>query len=579
MKRFARIMTSLLLFTSLAMSFNMAQTHARIDRGGGVPEDVLPGALQGLDIKDHHIPLALKDVGVIHALTGHVVVTHMSTKEAYFGREGDIVYENDSLDTLVDSRCRIRFLDEDVITMASETSFAVDRHEDRSEEGEKSSLFSVMKGKVMFYALRLFQYKDRSFSVKTPTAVVGVRGTKFATHVYQARGGDRAGGAGIQVADNSGNISPYLAELNRDGEEAWVTLVGVWDGRVEVDGVILNPGDIFDTLTKELRYDPCTLQRLESTIEGGVMEECIHEEKTMTETDEGFTHKDSAMDEDERFDISQQLTSMDAGSEEPEPEPEPEPELLGYFAAMLTNLESTPSVQGAYVSSSPQPIYDDVSYAYSVEPNTTDYVLSNGESGDIEEVGLNGAVISTNIPTYWTYVGANEWVEWGYWETDEGFNWDGPYAFDNPTWWAKGYQLTPVDTISGLSGTALYNGTADGTYWTDSGGVRMTGAMSMAIDFGNRIVSDYNLFISDESQDYWVDINKAGGQLVDNRFTLTPGAGGAWGITGSTAVAYGNIGGFVAGEEAQAVGGAGVIMGDSLNAASFGFGATKAIGD
>ena len=41
----------------------------------------------------------------------------------------------------------------------------------------------MLRGKVMFYAVRLFKYRTASMSVKTPTAVVGVRGTKFGVEV------------------------------------------------------------------------------------------------------------------------------------------------------------------------------------------------------------------------------------------------------------------------------------------------------------------------------------------------------------------------------------------------------------
>jgi hypothetical protein len=37
----------------------------------------------------------------------------------------------------------------------------------------------------MFYAMRLFRFKKTMFQVKTPTAVMGVRGIKFGVHVYQ----------------------------------------------------------------------------------------------------------------------------------------------------------------------------------------------------------------------------------------------------------------------------------------------------------------------------------------------------------------------------------------------------------
>ena len=100
-------------FTGLAATFAMAGAG----RGAGVPFEALPGELKGMEIKDYFVPSpSFKGVGVIHALNGHVVVIHKATGTAYFGREGDRVYENDSLTSLADSRCRIKFFQEVIHT-------------------------------------------------------------------------------------------------------------------------------------------------------------------------------------------------------------------------------------------------------------------------------------------------------------------------------------------------------------------------------------------------------------------------------------------------------------------------------
>jgi len=114
------------LWSVLILSLTLAGTnlYAQADRGAGVPAEVLPEELKGLEIKDQFVSTSLKGVGVIHALNGNMVVVHKATKEAYFGMAGDTIYEDDSLNTLADSRCRVKFFDEDVVTMAAETEFS-----------------------------------------------------------------------------------------------------------------------------------------------------------------------------------------------------------------------------------------------------------------------------------------------------------------------------------------------------------------------------------------------------------------------------------------------------------------------
>ena len=199
------------LIALAGLTLTSMNLHAKTARGGGVPSESLPKSLKKMDIKDYFVSSSFKKAGVIHSLTGHVVVVHKATGEAYFGREGDRIFENDSLTTLADSRCRIKLLTKDVVTMAPDTEVSVDTFFDQKKEGKKTSFFSMAKGMAKFYALRLLRYKESKFKVKTPTAVVGVRGTEFILNVYRKEAEKVAGGP-IQVADSGNDIAAYLAQ-------------------------------------------------------------------------------------------------------------------------------------------------------------------------------------------------------------------------------------------------------------------------------------------------------------------------------------------------------------------------------
>ena len=71
----------------------------------------LPEELRQFDIQNKFIKIPLEDVGAIKKLTGKgkTVVVHRAREEAYYGSERDPVYENDSIYTLADSRCRLEF--------------------------------------------------------------------------------------------------------------------------------------------------------------------------------------------------------------------------------------------------------------------------------------------------------------------------------------------------------------------------------------------------------------------------------------------------------------------------------------
>ena len=215
--------------------------NAQPARGGGVPQESLPESLKKFDIKDYFVSSTFKQAGAIQSLTGQVVVVHRATGEAYFGRRGDKIFENDSLSTLSDSRCRIKLLTKDVVTMAPDTEVSVDTFLDKKKEGKKTSFFSMVKGMAKFYALRLLRYRESKFNVKTPTAVVGVRGTEFILHVYP-KGSEKIAGGPILVADSGDDIAFYLAARGSE-KDSWCMDAFVNDGVVGFNSINVAEGN------------------------------------------------------------------------------------------------------------------------------------------------------------------------------------------------------------------------------------------------------------------------------------------------------------------------------------------------
>jgi hypothetical protein len=182
MKRY--LLVVLLASTPLFFGFQTAFSQADTDsRGNAVSGEALPEELMDLDIEDYYIGSEAEPVGLIQTVTGHVVVLHADTNEAYFAAEGDAIFTQDVFFTLEESRCRVKLSTEDVITMAEDSQISIDEFVDDRDMEKKESTISMLKGKAMFYVVPLFRYKDTSTSVETPTAVCGVRGTKFGVGV------------------------------------------------------------------------------------------------------------------------------------------------------------------------------------------------------------------------------------------------------------------------------------------------------------------------------------------------------------------------------------------------------------
>lgn len=232
---------------------------AQAARGAGVSADELPKALKGLDIKSTFIPSPFPKAGVIGAMKGHVVVLHRAKQEAYFAAEGDPVYENDSFYTLARSRCRIVLNTHEVVNMGDHSDFTIEKFLDQKQERKQDSLFSMIQGKVRIYALRLFGYKEKKMALRTPTAVVGVRGTKFGVHVYRAGEGKRTQRV-IHIADSGKPFGLYLdlAQAALDGKT--LTDAHCEDGLLEVETEKgkkeVGPGEMYKQETDEVMPTP-----------------------------------------------------------------------------------------------------------------------------------------------------------------------------------------------------------------------------------------------------------------------------------------------------------------------------------
>ncbi len=232
-----------------------------------------PEALEGVSIQDNFIPSEFREVGRIERIVGEgrIVVLHRSDRQAYFASPGDPVHENDAVYSLGRIRCRILFEDRNVVTMAPESDLIIDEVNLDSLKGEKRSRFEVTRGRVLFYAIQLFRYRKVRLNVKTPTASVGIRGTKFGTEIEKvpSHGGapgapriasrepvllaDDSAAAGvltrIYVAMGRVNVASEVDETSRDLAE---------NEFMEADALGLGPA----------RYDPGRVRSFVNSVEG-----------------------------------------------------------------------------------------------------------------------------------------------------------------------------------------------------------------------------------------------------------------------------------------------------------------------
>jgi hypothetical protein len=590
MKRHVRFVFILGTLLFLMLVWVAGPVSAQQDRGMGVPADAMPQDLQKLDVKDYFVPSVSREAGVLHAQNGHVVVVHRASGAAYFGKPGDKIYENDELNTLEDSRCRIRFYTDDVVNMAPDTRFAVESFEDRRADRKKESFFSMVKGKAMFYALRLFRYKDTRFKVKTPTAVVGVRGTKFGLDVFWQDEGRKARSDGIQVADSGRGFEAYLAQAGAQGRRSG-TVAACGDGELDltdpVTGKVLtrvSPNEHFNTATQMKGYD--RQNRILNGIANASMVREEGEGEPREPTDgavegEGPVGDDTGLPDTTLLagtltDIALQQTGETSHGEIcPYLVGTDSYPLYGYFSALL--LRQDWSIKDAISSFTLQQL--DPTHAamgYGAE-STNHQVEANGDDPTWAEVSLAMAPSSGPIRVdEGPVVGLLNYLQWGYdlVSTEVFFAGGENLQFVQKAWWLEGYPTSPTE-LAAMSGNYSYSGDVDGTYYNLSGTVDISGTYSCDVHFGSSYVENFVLEASGGGNT--VNFTQAGIAEIDTlgqfgsdptNFPTDP-LDGTFEINGSS-VSYWHIHGAHYGHNAAEQGGAFAGYNDSTDEGAYG---------
>jgi hypothetical protein len=264
---------SLTIFVFLILS---GMSFAASERGKGLSKDDLPVELKGLTVADHFIDSREKTVASIVALEGNVVVERPKAKQAYFAAVGDSLFESDVIYTLQKSRCKFKLVTEDKVTVGPQSKLGIKEVIDDRSKKSKASFFSMDRGMAIFHIVRVPRYSKQSMEAETPTAVSGIRGSKFGVEIKRS-GGKAISAQPVLLADASDQGFTYLAQAPKDDT---VTVVHDLEGNVEVkskkDNTIqfLKPGQSVEAtlagLGKIFKTPAKMLQQFMGTVEVGI---------------------------------------------------------------------------------------------------------------------------------------------------------------------------------------------------------------------------------------------------------------------------------------------------------------------
>jgi hypothetical protein len=120
-------------------------------------------------------------VATIQKLSGTATVVRQGqTIPATMGLE---IWENDTLRTGPDASIGLVFNDDTLLSLGPESVFVIDEFVFAPREGKFSIVFRMVKGTAAYLSGLISKLSSDSAHFKTPTASIGIRGTRFVAKV------------------------------------------------------------------------------------------------------------------------------------------------------------------------------------------------------------------------------------------------------------------------------------------------------------------------------------------------------------------------------------------------------------
>lgn len=171
--------------------------------------------------------LFAKEVGQFTQVEGKVDLYKKGKPEAVSVQPKTGAEEKDAVKTEALSRAQIQFLDASTMTVAPLSYVTIESYMYDTKKGELGCLSELTKGLVHLVVSPLAKREKKEFLVKTPTAVMGIRGTELYlligpdfTDVYVKTGTVSAESrqAKVKKSDAGPGLNRYVETLMRQSE-------------------------------------------------------------------------------------------------------------------------------------------------------------------------------------------------------------------------------------------------------------------------------------------------------------------------------------------------------------------------
>ncbi len=600
-----------IFLTVVIVIFFAAFAHAEKQRGNAVLRFALPADLRSYDVVDYYLPLKATKIGLIQSKKGTVVVLHKRNNRAYFAQRGDKVFKGDIVFTLGKSRCRLKFTTRDVVTLGDRSRISMDDYVDKIRQGKKRSIFSMARGKAMFYVVRMFRYKNSSTSVRTQTAAMGVRGTKFGVELVEPDGTTARIAKPYYLADTSDLLAlKYLAATNLAAAGKQVTVAYSFDGQIDVSSPLddaihtVGAGQNLEVSAEGAGKVVDTPANVAAQFEQSTeappppADDSSGDEEAAGGTGEGGEKKSEKKAEKKEGGKSNEGQSEDSGGEpKKEPEiivealptpPEPPPDLpdtppvepptettttekYGYFSAMLSNQDSSPVLSYVFVSDDLADFSGEV-IGNEVSASATSNVIKTQGLDKVKRTEITSTPSDVNSAITSSVLGETSYMEWGRWTAASNFTYGSAYQGNIENY---GYYVIGTPTPSDYdfsSQTLSYSGSAQGTWWSGSGTGDAMSNGSFTCNVTGNSVYDFTMTVNNglsSTGQREVTISGGSGTIVGSNFQFDNGTF-TMNKDGSvlTTTPYKKVSGSFYGTNAENIGGVWGVKKDSANGAN-----------
>ena len=201
---------------------------------------MLAGAMLWLVLMSISLHAFAQVAGTVTQLSGPMMAKKADGKVKILSLKSE-VEAGDTLVTEKNTYALVKFIDNSEITLKPGTTFVVEQFAYQAEqpEGDQAS-FNLVKGGLRSLSGLLGKRSKEKFSLKTPVATIGIRGTYF-TAEYIAAGGYAAPGS----------------SLPRTGSPTGPTLApGLYTSVTTGQIVVSNPGGTLDIAAGQFGYTP-----------------------------------------------------------------------------------------------------------------------------------------------------------------------------------------------------------------------------------------------------------------------------------------------------------------------------------